>query len=236
MRDLGFHGVPFKSNVFLQPTTHCLVHLSEPPFLVLTLEDLELAALERVIHGTKSFDITFVFKNLHRPVVRVSTVPMAQLEDIKDWLDECNVPFAELTSNITWPATLREVNKDALGFYRDGGWAKLRADDEDESSDEGEDGDGGEKQAGDDGDEGDSEESESEFEASESESGSESDSEDEEDDEDASAEVSSPEDEDESGTVRDGENNRGIITGGNKRERGHQRSQEGYNNSCSAIC
>jgi nucleosome binding factor SPN SPT16 subunit len=47
-RNLGFQGVPFRSNVLLQPSTDCLVSLSETPFLVVTLADIEVAHLERV--------------------------------------------------------------------------------------------------------------------------------------------------------------------------------------------
>lgn len=47
-RKLGFHGVPFRSSVFVQPTTYCLVQLVEPPFFVLTLAEVEIAYFERV--------------------------------------------------------------------------------------------------------------------------------------------------------------------------------------------
>jgi nucleosome binding factor SPN SPT16 subunit len=47
-RDLGFHGVPHRSSVFLQPTVHCLVNLTEIPFFVLTLSNVEIAYFERV--------------------------------------------------------------------------------------------------------------------------------------------------------------------------------------------
>lgn len=47
-RDLGFWGVPFKSNVFLQPTVHCLISLIETPFFVLTLSEIEICSFERV--------------------------------------------------------------------------------------------------------------------------------------------------------------------------------------------
>lgn len=48
-RELGFNGVPSRQTVFLQPTTECLVHLSEPPFLVLTLSEIEIVYLERIV-------------------------------------------------------------------------------------------------------------------------------------------------------------------------------------------
>ena len=54
-RELSFEGVPFRTNVRLQPTTECLVHLSDPPFLVVTLSDIEIASLERVQFGLKQF-------------------------------------------------------------------------------------------------------------------------------------------------------------------------------------
>jgi nucleosome binding factor SPN SPT16 subunit len=47
-RNLGFNGVHSRSNVLLQPTTDCLVSLTETPFLVITLADVEIAHLERV--------------------------------------------------------------------------------------------------------------------------------------------------------------------------------------------
>ena len=46
--ELGFDGVPVKSMVLIQPTTHALVHLTEMPFTVITLDDVELVSLERV--------------------------------------------------------------------------------------------------------------------------------------------------------------------------------------------
>ena len=47
-REIAFQGVPFRTNVLLQPTTDCLVHLTDPPFLVITIADIEIAHLERV--------------------------------------------------------------------------------------------------------------------------------------------------------------------------------------------
>jgi len=43
-----FSGVPFKSTVLLQPTTHCVVSLSEQPPFIITLDDVELVHFERV--------------------------------------------------------------------------------------------------------------------------------------------------------------------------------------------
>lgn len=53
-RELGFYGVPNRSNVLIQPTTDALVQLTEPPFLVITLNEIEIAHLERVQVGPVS--------------------------------------------------------------------------------------------------------------------------------------------------------------------------------------
>jgi len=47
-RELGFYGVPHKSNVFIIPSTKCLVSLIDQPFFVITLQDIEVAHFERV--------------------------------------------------------------------------------------------------------------------------------------------------------------------------------------------
>ncbi len=47
-RELGFFGVPQKSNVLLLPTLNCLVNLTEVPFFVVSLADIEVVHFERV--------------------------------------------------------------------------------------------------------------------------------------------------------------------------------------------
>lgn len=47
-RELGFSGVPFRANVLCSPTTDALVSLTDQPFLVITLDEIEIAHLERV--------------------------------------------------------------------------------------------------------------------------------------------------------------------------------------------
>lgn len=86
-RELGFSGVPFRSNVLLQPTSDTLVFLTEPPFLVLTLAEVEVAHLERVQYGLKHFDMVFVFQDFTRAPIHINTIPQAQLESVKDWLE-----------------------------------------------------------------------------------------------------------------------------------------------------
>ena len=127
IRELGFNGVPFRSNVLLQPTTDCLVYLSEFPFLVINLADVEIVYLERVQFHLKNFDMVFVFKDLRRTPAHINTIPMKQLDPIKEWLDSVDIPVLEGPLNLNWTLVMKSINEDPAGFYQDGGWNTLAA-------------------------------------------------------------------------------------------------------------
>lgn len=42
-RNLGFYGTPFKGNCLIQPTKSCLINITEIPFFVLNINDIEVA-------------------------------------------------------------------------------------------------------------------------------------------------------------------------------------------------
>lgn len=159
-RELGFQGVPFRLAVFCMPTAYCLVSLIDPPYLVITLEEIEIAQLERVQFGLKNFDLVFVFKDFKRPVAHINSIPMEVLEDVKSWLTDVDIPYSEWQMNLNWPAITKTVQADPYQFFEDGGWSIL---------------------AGDDSEEEESEEEESEFEASDPDPSDEEDSVSEED-------------------------------------------------------
>ncbi|BFZ61011.1 FACT complex subunit spt16 [Saitoella coloradoensis] len=135
-RELGFQGVPSRSAVLLQPTTECLVHLSDPPFLVVTLEDIEIAHLERVQFGLKNFDMVLVFKDFHRAPVHINTIPVSQLDNVKEWLDSVDIAFSEGPLNLNWSTIMKTVNDDPKQFFEDGGWSFLQLESDAEQSDD----------------------------------------------------------------------------------------------------
>lgn len=141
-RELGFQGVPFRSAVFCMPTRDCLVQLIDPPYTVITLEDIEIAHLERVQFGLKNFDLVFVFKDFNRPVAHISTIPMELLEDVKNWLTDVDIPISEGQMNLNWGSIMKTVQADPYQFFADGGWSFLtgtgESDDEDEEEEESE--------------------------------------------------------------------------------------------------
>jgi nucleosome binding factor SPN SPT16 subunit len=132
IRDLGFHGVPFRSNVFVQPTTDCLIQVVEPPFMVLTIDDIEIAHLERVQFGLKNFDMVFVFKDFTRTPYHINTIPVEFLEPVKEWLDSCDILFSDGPFNLSWPTIMKTVTTDTHQFFVDGGWSFLQTESDDE--------------------------------------------------------------------------------------------------------
>ena len=133
-RELGFYGVPTKSNVYLMPTVNCLVSVVEMPFFLIALEDIEVAHFERVQFNLRNFDIVFVYKDYSKLPVRISNISTEYLEPIRDWLDDINVPFSESPNPLKWANVMKEVNKDLESFVENGGWNFLH--DQSESDDE----------------------------------------------------------------------------------------------------
>ncbi|ODV60598.1 chromatin-remodeling protein SPT16 [Ascoidea rubescens DSM 1968] len=137
-KELGFNGVPSRASVFCMPTRDCLVQLLDPPFLVITLEEIEMAYFERVQFGIKNFDLVFVFKDFAKPVVHINTIPIDVLEDLKTWLTDVDIPYSEGRVNLNWGPIMKTISSDPYQFFKDGGWEFLTGTDEDEESGESE--------------------------------------------------------------------------------------------------
>ncbi|KAF2132040.1 SPT16-domain-containing protein [Dothidotthia symphoricarpi CBS 119687] len=135
-RELGFNGVPSRSSVLVQPTTDCLVQLTEPPFTCLTLSEIEIVHLERVQFGLRNFDMVVVFKDYNRPPVHINTIPVESLDPVKDWLDSVDIPFSEGPLNLNWATIMKTVTSDPHSFFADGGWSFLATDSDDEDGQE----------------------------------------------------------------------------------------------------
>ncbi|XP_062143324.1 FACT complex subunit SPT16-like [Alnus glutinosa] len=142
LRELGFHGVPHKASAFIVPTSSCLVELVETPFVVITLNEIEIVNLERVGLGQKNFDMTIVFKDFKRDVFRIDSIPSTSLDGIKEWLDTTDLKYYESRLNLNWRPILKTITDDPEKFIEDGGWEFLNmevsdSDSENSESDQG---------------------------------------------------------------------------------------------------
>lgn len=137
-RELGFPGAPYRSTVNLQPTSGCLVNLTEWPPFVITLEDVELVHFERVQFHLKNFDMVFVFKDYSRKVAMVNAIPMNMLDHVKEWLNSCDIRYSEGVQSLNWVKIMKTITDDPEGFFESGGWTFLdpESDNEQEAQEE----------------------------------------------------------------------------------------------------
>lgn len=61
--ELEFFGCPHKSVVKVRPTKNCLIAISEFPFFVVDIDEIEIVHFERVQFGIKNFDMAIIFKD-----------------------------------------------------------------------------------------------------------------------------------------------------------------------------
>lgn len=133
--DLAFFGAPNKGIVKLMPTVNCLVNLTEYPFFVVTLDDIEIVHFERVAFSIKNFDMVFIQKDFHT-FKRICSIPRESLDSIKDWLDQVDILFSEGVMALNWNTVLGEIRHDFNRFLEEGGWAFLRDDKSQDSDDQ----------------------------------------------------------------------------------------------------
>eukprot|EP01038_Epipyxis_sp_PR26KG_P005811 gene5811-8017_t len=145
----GFEGNCNKEMVMLQPTTNCLVNLTEVPPFVITLSEIEHAHFERVTYATKNVDLTFIFRDWSLPPRTITSIDMKYMDIIQDWLNLVDITCTKGTRSINWSDVMKAISKMSLiEFYADkdedgekkpAGWTFLSAESDDEDEDAGED-------------------------------------------------------------------------------------------------
>ncbi|XP_035678182.1 FACT complex subunit SPT16-like isoform X1 [Branchiostoma floridae] len=140
-RELGFFGVPNRSTVLLQPTSSCMVSLVEWPVFCISLDEIELIHFERVSFHLKNFDMVFIFKDYSRKVEMVNSVPMQSLDQVKEWLNSCDIKYTEGVQSLNWTKIMKTINDDPEGFFENGGWSFLEPESDSEGDDDDDEGD-----------------------------------------------------------------------------------------------
>lgn len=126
-RELGFNGIPSKvrSMVTIYPTVNCLIELTEAPFTVVTMADVQLVSLERVGFNLRQFDMVLVFKDLQREVLTINAIESKSLDTIKEWLTSMDIKYYENKLNLQWRNIIKSILEDPEGFLESGGWSFL---------------------------------------------------------------------------------------------------------------
>ena len=77
----------------------------------------------------RNFDLTFIYKDYER-FIRVLSIPIEQVEKIKDWLDRSNIIFYDLQVNVKWGKFMQDLRSNFRGFVEEGGWSAWDSDEE----------------------------------------------------------------------------------------------------------
>jgi nucleosome binding factor SPN SPT16 subunit len=169
-RDLGFTGNPHKEMVQIIPTLNCLVNLTETPFFVVDLDEVDHVHFERVTYMSKAFDIVLVNKDFKGQPWRIDMIPNGDKDAIQEWLTDMEITYTEGPMNLNWKQIMKTVEEDDR-FYmtteedevteKEGGWEFLRMfgrdDDDDDDADEDDSAFSGEKVESDEAESGESE-------------------------------------------------------------------------------
>ena len=102
---LDFFGCPHKSVVKVRPTKNCLIAISEFPFFVVDIAEIEIVHFERVQFGIKNFDMAIIFKDF-QTFKRINSIPIEYLEEIKSYLDEIGIIYSESVVPMNWTNVL----------------------------------------------------------------------------------------------------------------------------------
>lgn len=149
-RDLGFTGNPHKEMVTIMPTLNCLVNLTETPFFVVDLDEVDHVHFERVTYMSKAFDIVLVNKDFSKQPWRIDMIPNGDKDAVQEWLTDMEITYTEGPMNLNWKQIMATVKEDDR-FYMDteedevtekeAGWEFLRlfGKDDDEDMDDEED-------------------------------------------------------------------------------------------------
>lgn len=135
IEEFAFQGCHKKSVVKIRPTKNCLMAISEFPFFVIELADIETVHFERVQFGIKNFDMSIIYKDF-QTFKQIVSIPRESIDEIKTYLNEIGIIFSEGVVPMNWNEVLKQIRDDFEGFLEEGGWRFLQ--DKNDANEEGE--------------------------------------------------------------------------------------------------
>ena len=122
--DLAFYGNTGKAMVKIVPSVNCIINITDIPFFILEVADIEMAHFERVGFALRNFDIAFVHRDL-ASVTKIGSIESKELENIKKIVDFYNILYTEGPVNLNWPNVLSSILTEFESFLADGAWRAL---------------------------------------------------------------------------------------------------------------
>lgn len=104
-----------KQVVKIRPTKECLVALSEFPFFVLDVNDIEVVHFERLYFGMKNFDLAIIMKDFVT-CTRINSVPTESAEELRSYFNEIEKIYLESLAPLKWDLILTQIREDFEGW------------------------------------------------------------------------------------------------------------------------
>lgn len=124
--------------VKIRPTKECLVALSEFPFFVLDVNDIEVVHFERMYFGMKNFDLAVIKKDF-TTCTRINSIPTEFTEELKSYFNEISIIYLESMAPLKWDLILNQIREDFGSWLGEGGWMQLVEDEDAADAEESED-------------------------------------------------------------------------------------------------
>eukprot|EP00796_Vickermania_ingenoplastis_P000918 gene918-545_t len=136
INDFTFDGVHSKAMVAFRGSRDVLWAVADWPPFTISVSEIEVASLERVVATNSTFDLTFIMKDYNKPVVTINSIPMSSLDPIKDWCLGARLYYMETEINPNWKLILKQIRDDDEWepWSMEEGWRTLNNDDDEEES------------------------------------------------------------------------------------------------------
>eukprot|EP00477_Mikrocytos_mackini_P000876 GAHX01000939.1.p1 GENE.GAHX01000939.1~~GAHX01000939.1.p1 ORF type:complete len:1025 (-),score=265.42 GAHX01000939.1:41-3115(-) len=102
-----------------------LIALNDTIPLLIQLKDIRMIYFERMVVGSKSFDMAVVFHDIFRDVIRVSNISKQESDIIKIYFEKAGVKVLEGHVNMDWKTIVSEIRKDPRKFAEESSWKFL---------------------------------------------------------------------------------------------------------------
>jgi len=88
------------------------------------VNDIECVVFERVLFGIKNFDMAIIFKDFttHK---RINSIPIEHMEELKSYLDEICIIYAESEAPFNWNTLLSHIRENFDDWLEEGAWGFL---------------------------------------------------------------------------------------------------------------